>query len=99
MKSLGKEELQKNEGDLPEELSSWLQQQTTAMKIECMEGLDKLACLRKEQLHSKRNSFSITPLCPHRRKDRKEAVGALSPETRRRATAPAAHGARPPTSS
>jgi hypothetical protein len=50
MKSLVKEELQKNEGDLPEELSSWLQQQSTAVQIECMEGLDKLECLRKEEL-------------------------------------------------
>ena len=49
MKSLVKEELQKSEGDLPEDLSSWLQQQTTAMQIECMEGLDKLASLREEQ--------------------------------------------------
>ena len=49
MKSLVKEELQKNEGDLPDDLSCWLQQQTTAMHIECMEGLDKLASLREEE--------------------------------------------------
>ena len=49
MKSLVKEELQKNEGDLPDDLACWLQQQTTAMHIECMEGLDKLASLREEE--------------------------------------------------
>jgi hypothetical protein len=39
MKSLVKEELQKNEGDLPEGLSRWLQQQSTEVQIECMENI------------------------------------------------------------
>jgi hypothetical protein len=50
MKSLAKEELQKNEGDLPEDRSCWLKQQSTAVQIECMEGLGQLARLHKEEL-------------------------------------------------
>jgi hypothetical protein len=36
--------------DLRLVVSSWLQQQSTAVQIECMEGFDKLECLRKEEL-------------------------------------------------
>jgi hypothetical protein len=62
MKSLVKEELQKNEGDLPEDLSRWLQQQSTEVQIECMEGLDKLECLRKEELRKSQQLLEFPAL-------------------------------------
>jgi hypothetical protein len=62
MKSLVKEELQKNEGDLSEDLSRWLQQQSTEVQIECMEGLDKLECLRKEELRKSQQLLEFPTL-------------------------------------
>jgi hypothetical protein len=63
-----KEELQKNKGDLPEDLSCWLQQQSTAVQIECMEGLDKAERLqRRTSAGATRHRIpTTTPIPAHR---------------------------------